>query len=93
VRSTKKHDKDTGEARAETIATSSVKKAESSLLTKLAKQEPVMLFGDMGYLPWFDLPKDYHFGGHTFVVCGFDRENTLLASDIDQKASGLKRAR
>jgi hypothetical protein len=75
----------------ETKSTSSVKKAESSLLQKLAKKEPVMLFGDMGFLPWFELPKDYHFGGHTFVVCGYDEKNTVLASDIDQKASGLKK--
>ena len=49
------------------------------------------MFGDMGFLPWFDLPEDYHFGGHTFVVCGFDENNTVLASDIDQKATGLKK--
>ncbi|MBU1262861.1 BtrH N-terminal domain-containing protein [bacterium] len=74
-----------------TVATSSVKKAESSLLEKLTKKEPVMLFGDMGFLPWFDLPEDYHFGGHSFVVCGFDGKNTVLASDFDQKAAGLKK--
>jgi hypothetical protein len=50
-----------------------------------------MLFGDMGLLPWFDLPKDYHFGGHTCVVCGFDGKKAVLASDIDQKAAGLKK--
>ena len=72
-------------------STSSVKKAESFLLEKLARHEPVMLFGDMGFLPWFDFPKEYHFGGHTFVVCGFDDKKTALASDMDQNASGLKR--
>ena len=50
-----------------------------------------MVYGDMGFLPWFDLPKDYHFGGHTFNICGFDGEDTCLASDIDPKASGLKK--
>ena len=73
-----------------TVSTSSAKKAEASLFDKLAKKEPVMVFGDMGLLPWFDLPDDYHFGGHTFVVCGFDGATTVLASDIDQKATGLK---
>ena len=73
------------------VSTSSLKKAKMSLLKKLAKEEPVMVFGDMGYLLWFELPEDYHFGGHTFVICGFDRKNTILASDIDQKASGLKK--
>jgi hypothetical protein len=73
------------------ISTSSKKKAEKSLIEKLVKKEPVMVFGDMGFLPWFDLPEDYHFGGHTFVVCGFDGKNTVLASDMDQKATGLKK--
>jgi hypothetical protein len=50
-----------------------------------------MVYGDMGFIPWFDLPDDYHFGGHTFVVCGYDGDNTVLASDIDQNASGLKK--
>jgi hypothetical protein len=73
------------------ISTSSEKKAEIALLEKLRKNEPVMLFGDMGFLPWFDMPEEYHFGGHTFVICGYDGHNTVLASDMDQKASGLKK--
>jgi hypothetical protein len=75
----------------ETISTSSAKKAEAALLKKLTKKEPIMVYGDMGFLPWFELPKDYHFGGHTFVVCGYDGKKTVLASDIDQKACGLKK--
>jgi len=77
--------------RINSISTSSVKKAELSLLEKLEKKIPVMVFGDMGFLPWFKLPKDYHFGGHTFVVCGYDGKETVLASDIDNEASGLKK--
>ncbi|HEY9245571.1 MAG TPA: BtrH N-terminal domain-containing protein [Candidatus Methanoperedens sp.] len=73
------------------VSTASARKAEISLLEKFAKQEPAMLFGDMGLLPWFELPKDYHFGGHTFVACGFDEKNTVLASDIEQKTAGLKK--
>jgi len=75
----------------ETISTGSTKKAESALLEKMNLKEPVMLFGDMGFLPWFDLPQDYHFGGHTFVICGYNGEGSVLASDIDNKASGLKK--
>lgn len=75
----------------ETISTTSAKKAESALLEKMNLKEPVMLFGDMGFLPWFDLPQDYHFGGHTFVICGYNGEGSVLASDIDNKASGLKK--
>jgi hypothetical protein len=73
------------------VTTSSAKKAEAALLDALERQEPVMLGGDMGFLPWFDFPPDYHFGGHTFVICGYDGDNTLLASDIDPQMTGLKK--
>ncbi len=73
------------------ISTTSVKKAEASLLKKLEQKEPAMLFGDMGFLPWFEFPQEYHFGGHTFVVCGHDGQDIVLASDMDQRASGLKK--
>ena len=73
------------------VSTSSERKAQKPLLDQLALKHPVILYGDMGFLPWFDLPEDYHFGGHTFVVCGYDQKETVLASDIDQKASGLKK--
>ena len=72
------------------ISTNSTKKAEAALLEKLKESQPVMLFADMGLLPWFEFPVEYHFGGHTFVVCGFDGKDTLLAADMDQKAAGLK---
>jgi hypothetical protein len=74
-----------------TNSTSSAKKAEVSLLELLSQSKPVMVFGDMGFLPWFKLPKDYHFGGHTFVICGYDNEKTVLASDMDNEASGFKK--
>lgn len=74
-----------------TISTTSEKRAKKTLLDHLALEHPVMLYGDMGFLPWFDLPKDYHFGGHTFTVCGYDQKKTVLASDMDQKAPGLKK--
>ena len=73
-----------------TVSTSSAKKAETSLLEKLKNQEPVMVFGDMGFLPWFEFPVEYHFGGHTFVICGYDGKDTVLASDMDQSAAGKK---
>jgi hypothetical protein len=73
------------------ITTASAGKAESSLLQALAAKEPVMLGGDMGFLPWFHFPEDYHFGGHAFVVCGYDGDKTVLASDMDPHAAGLKK--
>lgn len=71
--------------------TSSAAKAETELLQSLSNEIPVMLGGDMGMLPWFAFPKEYHFGGHTFVACGYDGDETVLCSDIDQKGSGIKR--
>lgn len=71
--------------------TSSAKKAEEALLRSLAAKKPVFLGADMGFLPWFDLPAGYHFGGHTFVACGYDGDQTVLGADIDQKASGIKK--
>ena len=53
-------------------STSSEKKAEIALIERLLKKKPVMVFGDMGFLPWFDVPEGYHFGGHTCLICGFD---------------------
>ena len=75
----------------EVKSTSSERKAEQALLENLSKKEPAMVYGDMGFLPWFELPEEYHFGGHTFVICGYDGKNTVLASDMDQKAGGLKK--
>ena len=80
----------TGVAIAEKQTASSAK-AETELLKALGAKRPVMLGGDMGLLPWFDLPADYHFGGHTFVACGYDGRDTVLCSDIEQKASGVKK--
>lgn len=71
--------------------TSSAAKAESELLRSLKDGIPVMLGGDMGMLPWFEFPREYHFGGHTFVACGYDGNDTVLCSDIDQKGGGVKK--
>jgi hypothetical protein len=71
-------------------STTSLKKAQTTLLERMKAEQPVMLFGDMGFLPWFDFPEEYHFGGHTFTVCGWDGAESLLASDMDPAASGLK---
>ena len=73
------------------VTTSSAKKAEAALLQILTGKEPVMVGGDMGFLPWFDFPGDYHFGGHTFVVCGYDGKETVLASDLDPRMAGSKK--
>lgn len=71
--------------------TSSESKAENALLNHLEKNEPVMVFGDMAYMPWFDFPDDYHFGGHTFVICGYDGQDQVLITDMDPSVAGLKK--
>jgi hypothetical protein len=73
------------------VTTSSAKTAEAGLLREMAQKKPVMLGGDMGFLPWFHFPEDYHFGGHAFVVCGYDGAKTVLASDMDPRMAGLKK--
>ena len=72
------------------ITTSSSKKAEKSLIESLSREEPIMMFVDMGFLPYFDFGEGYHFGGHTNVVCGFDGDKTVLVSDIAADEIGLK---
>ncbi len=38
----------------------------------------------MGYLPYFDFPDEYHFGGHTVVVAGHDPDtDDVLIADRD----------
>ncbi|HMK45143.1 MAG TPA: BtrH N-terminal domain-containing protein [Methanocella sp.] len=73
------------------VSTGSGKKAEAALVERLRRREPVMVYGDMGCLPWFDMPEGYHFGGHTFVICGYDGDSHVLVSDMDPKACGLKK--
>jgi len=73
------------------MRTGSAKKAEETLLRSLQKQQPVMLGADMGFLPWFDFPAGYHFGGHSFVTCGFDGHETVLGSDMEAKSAGIKK--
>ena len=66
--------------------TSSARKAEKTLLEMLEAGEPVMVDVDMGFLPYFDLPEGYHFGGHVVVVCGCDPETRqVLIADRDEE--------
>ncbi|HEY86629.1 MAG TPA: DUF4872 domain-containing protein [Dehalococcoidia bacterium] len=50
-----------------------------------------MMFVDMGFLPCFNFGADYHFGGHTHVVCGYAGGKTVLISEMDPKDTDLKR--
>lgn len=69
----------------ESFYTSSARKAERTLLDMLAAGEPVMVDVDMGFLPYFDLPEGFHFGGHVVVVCGYDPQTRqVLMADRDK---------
>jgi hypothetical protein len=69
---------------AQSFQTSSLGKAEKSLLELLASDEPVMVLVDMGFLPYFDFPEEFHFGGHMVVVAGYDPSTKhVLIADRD----------
>lgn len=82
------------------FSTSSARKARTSLLELLADGQPVMMYVDMGFLPYFDFGGyEYHFGGHAIVVCGYDKaSNTFLVADREKElhsvpAADLEKAR
>ena len=68
------------------FTTSSHRKARNSLIDNLENEQPVMMYVDMGFLPYFDFGgQEYHFGGHMVVVCGWDRASeTVLLADRDK---------
>ncbi|MFX0086672.1 MAG: BtrH N-terminal domain-containing protein [Candidatus Hodarchaeota archaeon] len=52
------------------------------LKQRLNKGIPSMILIDMAYLPYQDLPEDYHFGQHGIAVCGYNAEkDVVLVSD------------
>jgi hypothetical protein len=72
--------------RVESFQTGSARKAEKALLDMLEAGEPVMIHVDMGFLPYFDFPEEYHFGGHVVVVAGYDPETRqVLIADRDEE--------
>lgn len=67
-----------------TKETKSEKKAYEELKKLIEKGQPAMIYVDMGYLDYLNLPKGYHFGGHSIVVFGIDEEqNVAFVSDRD----------
>jgi hypothetical protein len=84
------------------VETSSAKKGYDELKAILRSGEPVVVYGDMAYLPYFAVPEVAHFGGHVFAVFGLEEEKdevyiydrgrnpvTVTLSDL-QKARGSK---
>ena len=70
--------------RVQPFHTTSAQKAEKAVLDLLAAGEPVMVQVDMGFLPYFNFQKEYHFGGHVVVLAGYDPETRqVLVADRD----------
>jgi len=70
--------------RVRSYCTASARKAEKAVLDLLAAGEPVMVQLDMGFLPYFNFPKEYHFGGHVVVLAGYDPDTRqVLVADRD----------
>lgn len=68
----------------ESHVTASARKAQSTLRELLDAGEPVMLQADMGLLPYFDFPEEYHFGGHVIAAVGYDADTgQVLIADRD----------
>ncbi len=65
-------------------ATSSARTAQAALRGLLEAEEPALVYVDMGFLPYFAFPVEYHFGGHVVVVAGYDRDTgQVLVADRD----------
>ena len=68
----------------ESFRTSSTRKAEATLVRTLEQATPMMVYVDMGFLPYLGLPEDYHFGAHCVAVVGYDApDRMVLVADRD----------
>ena len=66
--------------------TASKKRAWDELCKSIDAQQPVMIYVDMAYLPYLNLPDNFHFGGYSIVVFGIDQsEDITFISDRDGK--------
>jgi hypothetical protein len=66
--------------------TVSKKKAFDAMLKMINKNNPVMIYADVAYLPYLKIPDFYHFGAHSIVVFGYDDEQQIVyVSDRDAK--------
>ena len=67
-------------------ATASARTAQAALRGLLEANEPALVYLDMGFLPYFKFPEDYHFGGHVVVVAGYDPgTGQVLVADRDRE--------
>jgi hypothetical protein len=69
----------------QTQQTASAKKAYRALAELIRHDLPVMIYVDMAYLKYLNMPQA-HFGGHSIVVFGIDEEQGLAyVSDRDDR--------
>jgi hypothetical protein len=54
------------------METASAKRGYEELKALLRNGEPAVVYLDMAYLPYFAVPEEAHFGGHSAVVFGLD---------------------
>lgn len=58
--------------------------AYNKLIKSIENQNPVMVYVDMPYLSYLNMQDNGHFGGHSIVVIGFDKnEKCFYVSDRD----------
>ena len=66
--------------------TNSSKKAYKELVKLIKTDIPLMVYVDMAFLKYLQLPEEAHFGGHSIVVFGIDeKEIYAFISDRDAK--------
>lgn len=63
----------------------SEQKSMKQIVENIVRDEPVMVYVDMGELSYLHLPSGYHNGAHSVVVFGVDEEEGIIyLSDRDQ---------
>ncbi len=74
--------------------------AWSDTKQSIDKGTPLLILADMGYLSYFNWDEDFHFGGHSISIFGYNKEKQLaLVCDnnfnepVKIPISNLKRAR
>jgi hypothetical protein len=68
--------------------------------SSLDKGEPLIIMADMGFLPYFDWEEEFHFGGHSISLVGYNEKEQLVKvcdnnfdEAIDIPLIDLKKAR
>ncbi len=67
------------------------KSAFDKTIKHLNEDKPVLVYADMPYLDYLNLPEDNHFGGHAIVIFGYDDENKkFYISDRDNSDYAIR---